>query len=89
MCIVTETNVYVRFCSRPWAHHPVTWLAPRRCTPATQSRHRNLDLGCVAVMVLQPQLAHWPVILVGLENVDLVVTITAVERSLGVTNPAR
>ena len=44
---------------------------------------RNLVIGililiCVAVMVLQPQLAGWLVALVGLGNVDLVVTITAV-----------
>lgn len=46
-------------------------------------RPRNLVIGililiCVAVTVLQPQLARWLVMLVGLENVDLVVAITAV-----------
>jgi hypothetical protein len=52
-------------------------------TKTVARRPRNLVLGililiCVAVMVLQPQLARWLVVLVGLENVDLVVTITAV-----------
>ena len=44
---------------------------------------RNLVIGililiCFAVVVLQPQLAGWLVALVGLGNVDLVGTITAV-----------
>jgi hypothetical protein len=52
-------------------------------TKTVARRPRNLVLGililiCVAVMVLQPQLARWLVVLVGLENVDLVVTITVV-----------
>jgi hypothetical protein len=46
-------------------------------------RLRNLVIGililvCVAVIVLQPQLARWLVALVGLGNVDLVGAITAV-----------
>jgi len=56
---------------------PPDHVADARAVP------RNLVIGililiCVAVMVLQPQLAGWLVALVGLGNVDLVVTITAV-----------